>query len=86
MLTLHVKHGKCLHQVVVKQDTRMAEVLQIIEQLTEVPVRQQKLICQGKLLDSNSTVEDSNLKHGSKLMLMTAGGQTQVRQIPLSVS
>lgn len=84
-LTLHVKHGKCTHQVTVKQDTRMLEVLQIIEQLTEVPVRQQKLICQGKVLDSNSTVEGSNLKQGSKLMLMAAGGQTQVRQIQLLI-
>ena len=81
MLTLHVKHGKSSHPVTVKQDTRMSEVMQIVEQLTEVPTRQQKLICQGKVLDSNSTIESLNLRQGSKLMLMTAGGQTQVRQI-----
>lgn len=86
MLTLHVKHGRCTHQVTVKQDTKMLEVLQIVEQLTEVPVRQQKLICQGKVLDFNSTVEGVNLKQGSKLMLMTAGGQTQVTQIRLLIS
>lgn len=80
MLTLHVKHGKSSHPVTVKQDTRMSEVMQILEQLTEVPTRQQKLICQGKGLDLNSTVESLNLRQGSKLMLMTAGGQTQVRQ------
>ena len=85
MLNLHVKHGKCTHQVSVKQGTRILEVMQTIEQLTEVPLRQQKLICQGKVLGSNSTVESLNLKEGSKLMLMTAGGQTQVRQIPLLI-
>lgn len=85
MLTLHVKHGKCTHQVTVKLDTRMLEVMQITEQLTQVPVQQQKLICQGKILDSNSTVEDLNLKQGSKLMLMTTGGQTQVKQIPFVI-
>ena len=85
MLTLHVKQGKCVHQVTVKQDAKMSEVMQTIEQVTEVPVRQRKLICQGKVLDSNSTVEALNLKQGSKLMLVTAGGQTQVRQIPLLI-
>ena len=78
MLTLHVKHGKTAHQVQVKRDARMLAVMQTIEHLTEVPIRQQKLICQGKVVDSNSTVEGSNLKQGSKVMLMTAGGQTQV--------
>lgn len=86
MLTLHVKHGKSSHPVTVKQDTRMSEVMQIVEQLTEVPTRQQKLICQGKVLDSNSTIESLNLRQGSKLMLMTAGGQTQVSQITSSAT
>lgn len=81
-LTLQVKHGKSTHQVSVEQDAKVLEVMQLIEQVTEVPIRQQKLICQGKVLDSSSTVKGSNLKTGSRLMLMTAGGQTQVVQIP----
>ncbi|KAL3143090.1 hypothetical protein ABBQ38_003364 [Trebouxia sp. C0009 RCD-2024] len=76
-LTLQVKHGKSTHQVSVEQDAKVLEVMQLIEQVTEVPIRQQKLICQGKVLDSSSTVKGSNLKTGSRLMLMTAGGQTQ---------
>lgn len=80
-LTLQVKHAKSTHQVTVENDAKMLEVMLILEQVTDVPIRQQKLICQGKVLDSNSTVEGLNLKHGSRVMLMTAGGQTQVVQI-----
>ena len=82
-LSLHVKHGKSTHNETVEQDAKVLELMQLIEQITEVPIRQQKLICQGKVLDSSSTVGGSHLKNGSRLMLMTAGGQTQVVQIVL---
>ena len=78
ILTLHVKHGKCSHQVCVGEEAKLSEVMHSIEQLTDVPARNQKLICQGKVLDANSIVQALKLKDGSKLMLMTAGGQTQV--------
>lgn len=79
-LTLQVRYGKSTHHVSVEQNAKVLEVMQLVEQVTEVPIRQQKLICQGKVLDSSSTVEGSNLTNGSRLMLITAGGQTQVVQ------
>lgn len=78
MPTLQLKHGTFNYPVPLEDDAKLSEAMQTIEKLTNVPVSQQKLICQGKILNPRCTVKASKLKDGSKVMLMTSGGQTQV--------
>ena len=83
MPTLQLKHGTSTYTVPVEDNARLSEAMQTIEQLTNVPFTQQKLICRGKVLDPRCTVKASKLKDGSKVMLMTSGGQTQVLPVQL---
>ena len=78
VLTLSVKHGQATYQLTETEDAGVSMLMQKIEELTGVPVRQQKLICQGKVLDAAATLKALKVKSGSKLMLMTSGSQTQV--------
>ncbi len=79
-LTLSIKYGKSTHQIEFAEDAGVLAVMQDVEKLTGVPVRHQKLISQGKVLDAASTLKASKVKGGSKLMLMASGSQTQVLQ------
>ena len=78
VLTLSVKHGQSTYQLTETEDAGVSVLMQHIEELTGVPVRCQKLICQGKVLDTAATLKALKVKNGSKLMLMTSGSQTQV--------
>ena len=78
VLTLSVKHGQSTYQLTETEDAGVSMLMQKIEELTGVPVRHQKLICHGKVLDTAATLKALKVKNGSKLMLMTSGSQTQV--------
>ena len=78
VLTLSVKHGQSTYQLTETEDAGVSVLMQHIEELTGVPVRCQKLICQGRVLDTAATLKALKVKNGSKLMLMTSGSQTQV--------
>lgn len=78
MLTLLVKHGKSTHQVVLDEDDTVSTLMHSVEVLSGVPIRHQKLICHGKVLNAPDTLKASKVKAGSKLLLMTSGSQTQV--------
>ncbi|KAL0038769.1 hypothetical protein WJX79_007174 [Trebouxia sp. C0005] len=77
VLMLSVKHGQSTYQLTKSEDAGLSVLMQDIEELTGVPVRYQKLICQGKVLDTAATLKALKVKNGSKLMLMTSGSQTQ---------
>ena len=78
MLTLLVKHGKSIHHVVLDEDDTVSTLMHSVEVLSGVPIRHQKLICHGKVLNAPDTLKASKVKAGSKLLLMTSGSQTQV--------
>lgn len=86
VLTLSVKHGQSTYQLKKTEDAGVSTLMQDIEELTGVPVRHQKLICQGKVLDTAATLKALKVKNGSKLMLMTSGSQTQVTPALSAVS
>jgi hypothetical protein len=86
VLTLYVKHGPSTHQLTETEDAGVSKLMQDIEELTGVPARHQKLICQGKVLDTAATLKALKVKNGSKLMLMTSGSQTQVARALSNVS
>lgn len=75
---LSIKHGKSTHEVTADSSTFVSDIMQQIEQMTGVLARDQKLVCQGKVLNPKSSIEESKLKSGSKLMLLAGGSQTQV--------
>ena len=77
-LKLTVKHGKSTYEVTVDDSDLVSGVMQRIEQLTGVPMREQKLVCQGKVLPPTSSLQASKVKSGAKLMLLAGGSQTQV--------
>lgn len=77
MLTLLVKHGKSIHHVVLDEDDTVSTLMHSVEVLSGVPIRHQKLICHGKVLNAPDTLKASKVKAGSKLLLMTSGSQTQ---------
>ncbi|DBB00038.1 TPA: hypothetical protein ACH3X1_013897 [Trebouxia sp. C0004] len=77
VLTLSFKHGQSTYQLTEIEDAGVSMLMQDIEELTGVPVRHQKLICQGKVLDPAATLKALKVKNGSKLMLMTSRSQTQ---------
>lgn len=79
VLKLSVKHGKDTYEISAEQSSLVADIMQQIEQLTEVFVKEQKLVCQGKVLNPSSSLEASKIKSGAKLMLLAGGGQTKVR-------
>ena len=86
VLTLSVKHGQSIYQVTETEDAGVSMLMQHIEELTGVPVRCQKLICQGKVLDTAATLKALKVKNGSKLMLISSGSQTQVTPALSAVS
>lgn len=77
-LKLTVKHGKSTYEVMVDDSDLVSGVLQRIEHLTGIPTREQKLVCQGKVLPPTSSLQASKVKSGAKLMLLAGGSQTQV--------
>lgn len=81
---LYVKHGKSTHDITADSSTLVSDVMQQIQQVTGVLTRDQKLVCQGKVLLPNSTLEALKVKTGSKLMLLAGGSQTQVPPDALS--
>ena len=83
--SVSVKHGKSVCQLTVDEDTKIVTLMGDVEKLISVPVQQQKLIFQGKVLDPSSSVKNAKLKDGSKLMLMASGGQTQVL-VPVGIA
>ena len=76
--SVSVKHGKSLCQLTVDEDAKIMTLMGEIEKLISVPVQQQKLIFQGKVLHPSSLIKNAKLKDGCKIMLMASGGQTQV--------
>jgi len=58
VLTLYVKHGPSTHQLTETEDAGVSKLMQDIEELTGVPARHQKLICQGKVLDTAATLKE----------------------------
>lgn len=86
VLTLSVKHDQSIYQLTETEDAGVSMLMQHIEELTGVPVRCQKLICQGKVLDTAATLKALKVKNRSKLMLMSSGSQTQVTPALSAVS
>ena len=79
LISVSVKHGKAVVQLEMESALTILNAMEEVEQQTGVPVRSQKLIQAGKVLDPKLTLEQCKVKPGAKWMLMAAAqGQTQV--------
>ena len=77
-LKLTIKHGKASYDISADGSSLVSDLMQQIERLTGVLIREQKLVCQGKVLNSAASLEASKVRSGAKLMLLAGGSQTQV--------
>lgn len=77
-LKLTIKHGKASYDISADGSSLVSDLMQQIEGLTGVLIREQKLVCQGKVLSSAVSLEASKVRSGAKLMLLAGGSQTQV--------
>jgi hypothetical protein len=68
-LKLNIKHGKVLHEVVVKETDTIDQLKERLMDLTNVPPAMQKLMFKGKL-EGATQIKDTKLKDGSKVMLI----------------
>lgn len=82
MITVSVKHGPTTHEVQVEPGAKAQVLYEALEKLTNVFVRNQKLICKGKVLVAEKPLSGQGVADGAKLMLMAGGGgqPTKVRR------
>jgi hypothetical protein len=68
-IQIKVQFGKVMKVVERRLDSTVGELKREIEQQTDVPVANQKLLFKGQLKDA-STLRETGLKNGSKLMVI----------------
>ena len=66
--------GRNKHHISICARSTLAELMEKVEELTEIPASGQKLICQAKTLTANdphkTTLATCNLINGSKVMVL----------------
>ncbi|KAM6597449.1 hypothetical protein CsatA_007973 [Cannabis sativa] len=76
-ITIHVKFGGRSFPILISPDSTIKELKSLLQPLTNVLPRGQKLISKGKLLVDGMTIRESEVTNGSKIMLMAAHGLHQ---------
>uniref|UniRef100_A0A7N1A9F5 Ubiquitin-like domain-containing protein n=1 Tax=Kalanchoe fedtschenkoi TaxID=63787 RepID=A0A7N1A9F5_KALFE len=76
-ITVNVKFGGRTIPVTLSTDCRIKELKAMLQPLTNVLVRGQKLISKGKILTDDASLRDSDVKDGTKMMLMASQGLHQ---------
>lgn len=76
-ITVNVKFGGRTIPLTVSPNCTINEVKSLLQPLTNVLVRGQKLISKGKILTDNSSLKDLDVLNGAKMMLMASQGLHQ---------
>lgn len=77
LITLLCKHGKDTHSISISPRATVNDLKEMLQQLTNVLPRGQKLIFKGKVLDANMLLRDAALSNNSKLMMIGTPGVHQ---------
>ncbi|XP_078446922.1 LRR/ubiquitin-like domain protein [Wolffia australiana] len=77
LITVQVKFGGRTIPLSVSVDSSVRELKSLLQPLTNVLPRGQKLICKGKILADSATLKSSELSDGSKVMLVASQGVHQ---------
>lgn len=78
-IQIKVSFGKDSFDVSISGEETVEKIMVKLEAQTGVFVRKQKLIFKGKVLSFATKIADTNLKSGSKLMLMATSGDVQTQ-------
>ncbi|KAM6598822.1 hypothetical protein CsatA_018431 [Cannabis sativa] len=85
-ITINVKFCERSFPILIFPDSAIKELKSLLQPLTNVLPRGQKLISKGKLLVDGMTTRESEVTNGSKIMLMaTHGGGGAVLRLLLGV-
>ncbi|KAG9151196.1 hypothetical protein Leryth_002766 [Lithospermum erythrorhizon] len=76
-VTINVKFSGRLIPIKISLSSTVKDLKSLLQPLTNVLPRGQKLISKGKLLRDEMTLMESELSHGAKLMLMATQGLHQ---------
>ncbi|CAM8967598.1 unnamed protein product [Rhodiola kirilowii] len=76
-ITVNVKFGGRTIPLTVSRDIKVKEVKSLLQPLTNVLVRGQKLISKGKILTDNASLMELDVQNGAKMMLMASQGLHQ---------
>lgn len=76
-LKLVVKHGQQTHTLMMSPGSIVKDLMEVLEGLTNVHSRGQKLIYKGKILTSDMTFEEAKVTNNAKIMLMASAGVHQ---------
>ncbi|CAM8970415.1 unnamed protein product [Rhodiola kirilowii] len=76
-INVNVKFGGRTIPLTVSRDFKVKEVKSLLQPLTNVLVRGQKLISKGKILTDNASLMELDVQNGAKMMLMASQGLHQ---------